>query len=446
MMSRRSRDGVLVKLFRFFFLASSVVICVGLGLWSAGEPRFRSVATLQVVLGSSSFANEPYDETFSEWAEAEVRTVAAIVPNTSLMQRLVAKHDLTRHRAFRRGSSNPAAEEDVVSELMLGARGTVVEGTRLVEISLDHDQPEDLDELTGWLVEEFLVQSRDLVLTAHRRTQDLLRTEAERTKEQLMQAERALVEFRKSSELATTVEEREGHYVALSTEVKSRLDEVDRDLSVLGAEIRLLKAMGENPSPEQLQTIPSIIQSESVRRYSERLLDQEWLVDRLEFQYDDSDEQLRLERAVLARLKDQYHAQLASGSVLLMTRHNELTSVRKSLERQQETLVQESLALSETSLTYRALQRDIDSSRALFDGVSQRLREVDPLDVLQEYQLSVVEPADEVEDVSRSKVTYGLIGFSLGLLLGVVPWIVFDGITTIFRRHFLRTQAPKSAF
>lgn len=84
---------------------------------------------------------------------------------------------------------------------------------------------------------------------------------------------------------------------------------------------------------------------------------------------------------------------------------------------QQEKLVD---TVSQKTIQYNILKREVDTNRSLYDGVLQRMKEAQVAAGLNASNITVVDPAQVPEGPSKPRVVFNLaLGFILGLSLGV---------------------------
>lgn len=381
---------------------------------------FQAKATLQVDYNNTSLLSDIEQVNTTDLSDYDIlNTIVETIANTELMRQVILDHDLLNNPEFA-GEDAGSASLDRLARRLVGKVSTKLrEETRLIDISLKDGNEELAIKLINWIAKGYIKQHATRRLDNNRFATGVLTNEAEMLKLKLRNAEMALIEFRRSSKLVVSLQERQGLVQVRINDLNTKLDTVRSSVSRIESDLALIKEFGEDASIEQLQRIPSIISTVNAEEYLTALGDQESTVANLALRYKERHPTRMAEQRKLDELRNTLRAALKKAPVSLDAEYRRLLLEKKTLETQVEAAEEESLALSSNAVEYNVLEREVATTTSLFDAVMTRIKEIDLTTGLQDQVISVIEEATRATDITPNGQSKLLMGIVFGMALGM---------------------------
>ena len=320
-----------------------------------------------------------------------VETIIENFHHRALMERVAKALDLANDPKFLGPTLPPPASNDSVVGMLLSSSTAALQlKTRLVNISFVHRDPIIAQKVADALVKQFLQQNMDQRIQATESQNDVLRQKADELKAKLTRSEEAIQEYKQKLQTVSVEEQRnlvEAKLKALNTDLSA----ANTNRITLESDQQTVKSAGD--SPQKLFGIASIAQDPQVVTARQQVDAAENELASLLQRYHDKwpavieqraqveNARKNLKEAVLsapARLDARYRAALAKEQ-----------SVRYAVAEQEKAM----LDLENKMIPYRALLRENESDKSLFESVLQQLKQNTLAVGVQAASFHVVEPA-----------------------------------------------------
>jgi len=218
-----------------------VVVLVVLGfIWNGKHPvvpMYRGTATIQVsqrmngnLLGTGDQNSD------SDYYLRKLKTIVASLVNTDLMNQVITDHDLLNNEAFAGRDADSASLSVLARKLVRKTRARLRDGTELIDVSIVDVDLELARNLVNWVSVGFIKQHATRSLNRNHHANEVLTNEAQRLKIKLRNAEVALIDFRRTSKLFVSLEERQSM-------VGSRVASLSQSQAIFDRDLARLKAM-----------------------------------------------------------------------------------------------------------------------------------------------------------------------------------------------------------
>lgn len=424
-----------------FVIIGAVVACVLLGLIATllMTPKYTAVATIEISREANKVTDIQGVERETSVADQEFyQTQYGLLKSRSLSERVATRLRLvddpkfyelfgysSEHPAFQLVSGRfPSTGRDVrlriAGELLLKNLSLApTRLSRLVDIGFTSPDPRLSSNVSNAWAESFIQTNLERKIQATSYGRNLLQQQLGQLKERLDTSQRQLVAYASAQKIINLPAQTGGD--GRSTAERSIVAD---DLSALNAalaqatadriqvEARYNQAGSAGASTEALRN--QAINSLRARR-AELAADYQRLMVQFEPEYPAA-------RAIKSQL-DQLDRSIAreenrvSGS--LLADYREAQQRERALDAKVASLKANYLDLRRRSIQYNIFQQEVDTNRALYDGLLQRFKEIGVAGGVGVNNISVVDPADIPQKPSSPRLLLNLaISLLAGLMLG----------------------------
>lgn len=306
-----------------------------------------------------------------------------------------------------------------------------VRGSRLVAVGYDNPDPVVSARVANGFAENFIQANLDRKFESSSYAREFLEERIAQTKDRLETAERQLVAYAANQQIINISEPSEGstgggppqsltssNLVALN----SALGEARA--ARVAAEERWRSARGA-----PLMTLPEVLQNPSIQRLTEQraVLDAEYQ-QKLSVYQPDYPEMVRL-KAQIEEAEGQIQTIAGNIRASIQSQYEIAANQERSLQRQVTGLTGDVLDLRDRSIQYNILQRELDTTRTLYEGLLQRYKEVGVTGGVTANNISIVDRATPPSAPSKPNLMLNiLLAAMLGLGLGVIAALLLEAL------------------
>ena len=416
----------------FLVTALSVMLVTAYMTWTT-VPTYRAGATIQiekdgvkVVNFGTVDANGPnlgVDDPFfrTQYEQLKSRKLAEIViKNLNLQQRLFARpveigfFDTLMHLAFGKKNETTDAKQDIaqneVNAFISGLYVEPVERTHLVKIYYESPDPVLSADIVNALIDAYIKDSINNQTATDSYAKTVLDSELEKARDRLTMQEAKLVEYAKQNNIlevnnsqATQEKKLEDLNGALAQAERSRIQA--ESVMSQGQKHGNVKDVLTNPVVEGIKK--NLVELEA--EYQEKLKifkpaypDMQLL-----------DQQIR-------EMRRQLQSEMGGLKQSLQADYTSAKKLEDDLRIQLDQYKQELVDQRDRSIEYNALKREVETSRNLYDGLLQRMKEVSVASNVTSSNIKIVDAAVPPPDMFRPKKSLNMIiGVLAGVLLGI---------------------------
>lgn len=431
--------------YRFVILGATILALVlGIAATLVMTPQYSATTTLQINRETARVLNVDEVAPRESMIQGEefFQTQYGLLRSRSLTERVVNDLGLASSDRFLdqmdvkvsdRGQPTASARaaqrrELVIKTVQDALDVSPVRGSRLVTISVETPDPALSARIANAFAENFIQSNIDRRYESSSYAREFLEDRIEQTKARLADAERQLVAYARNEQIINVREasEETGEAQSLTTNT----------LSALNSE--LAEARADRVSKEEkwrqarnsaLFNLPEVLQNPAIQRLAEeRAKVNAEYEQKAQLFKSDYPEMVQL-RARLEELNGQINA-IASGiRASIQGEYVVARNREQSLVGQVEGLKSDVLDLRGRSVQYGILQREVDTSRSLYDALLQRYNEVGVTGGVTANNISIVDIAEPPSRPSKPKLLVNLALAGLfGLGLGVVLAFLFEAL------------------
>lgn len=358
-----------------------------------------------------------------------VETIIENFHHRSLMERVAKALDLAHDKAFLEEFKGlPPDQElstEVITQVLLSSSNAILQPkTRLVNVTFAHTNPKVAQKLANALVEEFLQQAVEQRMKATEVQNVVLRQKSEELKEKLTRSDEALQAYKKRLQSVSVEDQRnlvEQKLRALTTDLNGAKSE----RIGLEADRETVQKAGDQQQP--LLAITSIAQDGQVVAAQQQILQAEDALAALLQRYRDKWPAVIEQRAQLTNVRKNLTEAVLTAPARLEARYQASVAKEQGLQQAASDQEKELLELEDKVIPYRALQREFESDRTLFESVLQQLKANTLAMGVQPASFHVVEPAIPAFPLA-SKRLFMVIGAAIAaaiLAAGAITGLFF---------------------
>lgn len=361
----------------------------------------------------------------------ELMTVEHSLASASVLLRVIEKNGLQTDPTFMGLNDDGNAYSDNMLVNFLGSRvqATLRRGTRLIDVHVEDTNAERARRIARSVVDEFMDMNYEQRLQATRRATESLVEESERLKERLEESERKLQLFRQEHP-DLPLENDDGIVVA-------KLRKLNDDLSAAKAERLRLATDVEQLEKADLKDAETILRLGTVAQ-KEEIVELQKAIDQKEAEFARIEKRYGYKHPTYISIE----SELAELHLAL---HDNALAAGENMRKRYEAAVENEgklaaavgsqnnllLGLNDSLMAMRALEREVESDRELYEAVQRRIKETHVTEGIQESHLRLVEEpmVADFPFKPRKKVIMGL-ALVFGGLIGtgvIVLMSLLDG-------------------
>lgn len=430
--------------YRLLILGAFVAaIVIGIAATLLMTPIYSSSVTLQIDREAARVLNVDEVQPQESMIQGEefFQTQYGLLRSRSLAERVVDSLGLASSDTFleqmnakvpdREGTAAAQTvqrREAVLKTIKLNLGVSPVRGSRLVGVSFQSPDPDLAARVVNAYAENFIQSNLDRKYESSSYAREFLEDRIAQTKARLEESERALVAYAANEEIINLREPTspDGETQSLAGMNLSALNDALADARArrVAAEEKWRQASGAS-----LMTLPEVLQNPAIQRLTEERA-------KIRAEYEGKLEVFQPAFPEMVQLKSQMDAQDAQIQAVAAGIRNSIrgqytvaANEEQSLANQVEGLKIDVLDLRGRTVQYNILQRELDTSRTLYDGLLQRYKEVGITGGVAANNISIVDRAIPAKDPSKPRLLVNLaIAALLGLGLGVTAAFIMEAL------------------
>jgi capsular exopolysaccharide synthesis family protein len=339
-----------------------------------------------------------------------LKTVEQSLLSQTLLLRVVKANGLDKDPEFAPPKKDGSAYTDVeLTGLFMGKLSVLLRrGTRLIDVTVEDEDPEQAQKLARSMVKEYEDQNFEQEAADAKRANQSLAQEADRLKEKLHKADEALQHYREQYN-AVSLEDKQNITVQKLKELNQKVTEAKGERLRLEADVATIK---KTKDPEQLLMVPSVAALPGVVALRQELADKE-----SRFRADSQ----------LDGLRQSLNQALVNAGKMVTKSYEAAKATEASLMEALKEQEQAALELNKIAIPYNVLVREVESDRALYDSVLKRMNETNVSKNLEQNNIRLIEePMVAVKPSKPRKLRILALALLGGLVIGSGIVIAID--------------------
>jgi capsular exopolysaccharide synthesis family protein len=281
------------------------------------------------------------------------------------------------------------------------------------------------------VAENFIQSNLDRKFESSSYAREFLEERITQTKDRLESAERQLVAYAANQQIINVGEPSEGAATGGATEslTSNNLVALNSALARTRAERVAAEERWRSAGTSDLMTLPEVLQNPTVQRLTEQraLLDAEYQ-QKLSIYQPDYPEMVQL-KARIDEADGQIRTIASNIRSSIQSQYQIAANQERSLQAQVNALKGDVLDLRDRSIQYNILQRELDTTRTLYEALLQRYKEVGVTGGVTANNISIVDLATPPREPSKPSLLLNMaLAAMLGLGLGVLAALVLEAL------------------
>jgi capsular exopolysaccharide synthesis family protein len=315
------------------------------------------------------------------------------------------------------GVDETAAQAKTIDKFLDRLTVTPVRNSRLVEVSFRLQDPKLAVSVANTVAKSYIEQNLDFRFTATRDASAWLEQQLAQQRKAVETAEARLQQYREQNE-TISFENSQNIVVQKLTDLNSAVTKAKTERLQKESMYRQLITIQQNPA--ELDTFPAILANEFIQQQKAALAqlqrDQAQMSDKLGERHPDMIKIRSAVDAVQARL----HGEIAKVVQAVRTEYQAALAQEQSLTRALDAQRGEALSMNRKAIDYGVLDRDVESSKQIYQTLLQRAKETGISGNLKTSNVRVVDSA-ELPDrpVSPRHALNLLLGLFGGAFFGI---------------------------
>lgn len=422
------------------------VLAIGAALTFLMTPVFTAQATLQIDREAARIFNSEEVTPGESMIQGEefFQTQYGLLRSRSLAERVIDSlglassdealkaigaevPDATGSAADQAERRRAAALQAVQENLSVSP----VRGSRLVAVGFDNPSPVVAADVANGFAENFIQANLDRKFESSKYAREFLEERIAQTKDRLESAERQLVAYAASQQIINVTEPGEGGADTGSTRslTSSNLVALNGALAEARADRVAAEERWRSARTTALMTLPEVLENPAIQRLTEqRAVLSAAYQQKLSVYQPDYPEMVQL-RAQIEEADGQIATIAGNIRSSIRSQYQIAANEERSLQGQVSRLTGDVLDLRDRSIQYNILQRELDTTRTLYEGLLQRYKEVGVTGGVTANNISIVDRAAPPEKPSKPNLLLNIsLAALLGLGLGVVAALVLEAL------------------
>lgn len=346
-----------------------------------------------------------------------LKTVTETLSNRALLARIISVNKLDSDPRFVGvDPEHKASEGQLVSRLAGMVDITLRKGTRLIDIRVEHTDPALTELVANSLVKEYIRQNSELNSSASKVANEFLLKEADELKHKLEASENALQAYREQTKSAS-LEDRQNSVVQKLKDLTAKVTEVKSQRIMHETAFMQARNLGTNAAA--LLVIPAVGNDPRIQQFRSEISRQESDLATMKQRYRERHPKYLQAQSQLAEWKSGLDRAIVGVGQSLGSAYESSKAAEVALEQAFQEQELAALDLNRQAIRYNVLARDVESDRALYQSVLNRIKETALTQDMDQTKLRIVQPAVVPESpVKPEKLKIILLGIFVGITAG----------------------------
>ncbi len=364
---------------------------------------------------SPEFFPEPKDDIISNikrWFSDTLRCWKEWI--TSLLQTGEAKGGIIQQK-----TDNLSPDSGLVSAFISRINVQPIRNSRLVDVNIEAKDPVLAARMTNELVRTYIDQNLETKLVAAKDAVKWLSDRIDEERKKVEAAENALLRYKEEQEIVTDFSSDAEKITAQKlAQLNARV--VEAESQRVEAETRYQQALALENTPDMLDSIPEVLSNELIKEIKKMEVTLYNRMSELSKKYGRKHPQMVAIGSELADLKKR-KAQEVNRVVNSLRNEYKLAVAReKSLKKALVQQKAETLAMNKKAIQYGVLQRQVESSRHMYELLIKRFKETSLTEEMKTGNIRIVDRAEVPKNPVKPKKKLNIIlSIVVGLTMGI---------------------------
>ena len=333
-----------------------------------------------------------------------MNTVVQALTSRNLLLRVVDANNLRSNEEFAppRRDGRPHSDIELADRLEDKTTVKLRRLTRLVEITVEDQDPVLARDLASSFVKEFLRENFRQRMSASGLASEFLKEEAEKLKKKLEEAELKLQRYKEENQ-AVSLEDKQNIIVEKLSEINVKATEAKGERLRLESDIE--QVQGIDPADtESLLRIRGVAEIPEVAETRTQLLEADTELASLQERYGPKHSKHIAAVQKIQSLRVALAANVAKAGDILQRQYDAAMQTETKLAGALKEQEQAALELNKVAIPFNVLQREVESDRAMYDAVVTRMKETAVTGAVEQAPYTLIEEPMVASKPSKPRV------------------------------------------
>ncbi len=362
-----------------------------------------------------------------------LKTIEQSLGSRALLERVMDTNNLASHPRFadpEPGQPAPTREQ-LVERLSKVIETKLRKGTRLIDVKVEHTDPQLTAVIANSLVEQYLSQNFEHNTSASDLAYSFLRNEEVRLKEELEKSERAMQEYKEQTKSAS-LEDRQNVVVEKLKELNQKVTEAKSTRILHETAYNQATQLSNNPAA--LMFLPAVASDPAITDIRGNIARLESELANLRQRYKERHPKYIQTASQLTEWKNTLTNAVLNIPQVIRSLYESAKTGEAALEnalREQETAA---IELNKQALFYNSLSREVTSDRTLYEAVINRIKETTLTKEIKPSRVRVIQQASIPErPVKPQKAKVIAVGAFAGIASGLLLALLLSSLDRSLR-------------
>jgi polysaccharide biosynthesis transport protein len=424
---------LLLRYLWLFLLIVAIALGIAAYLVARQPIKYVSRAVLQVETQEQKVLSTDDVQTLKLEGLDVIPTIVANITSDSLLVRVAKAADLLDDPTFfpPKPDGQPYGDTEVAGRMKKAVSAGARKLTRLIDISVTDTDPERAKLIADTLVREFMLQTLEQRMSLARTANEFLRDEANKLKGKLEDSEERLQRY-KEEHNAVSLEETQNITVEKLKELNSQVTAAKSQRLRLESDMEILRTVPADDTARMLQ-IGSVAAIPQVQAIRGQIVTAEAELAAIQKRYGAKHPKNIQAVTQLNQLKASLTETLKDAGKIVGTQYESALETEKKLNEALKEQEQAALELNKIAIPYNVLLHEVESDRAMYDAVNNRLRETSVSLGIEKSPYRIVEEPLPATTTGRPWVKILGIGLFLGVALAAGTILGLDMLDSSLR-------------
>lgn len=398
------------------FLCLAVSLLVGQLYLANSIPIYQAEVVLEVESKEQKIINIQ-NSIPEELKNETLRTIEQNLKNRTLFLNVLKENKLLQDPQFLPDLKNSLSLNQAVDALSNMVTIHLRRGTRLINLSIEHSNPEMAEKLANLLVNEFIEQNANQRADSTEKAVHFLHKEVQKQREKLEQSDQVLQKYREATH-TVSLQEHQNIVIEKLKDLNSKWTETKSESLKLYTDH--LQAQKAGLDLENLLSIPSIANDQAIIDIRKQIAQQQTEIIHLTQRY--KPKYPKMIQAQNHLLGTQKLLQEAAFKALEVVEINYQKAVETEKSFQEALAEQEKLSfeLDQKAIRYHALKEEFEVNRVLYETVLKQLKETEISRGIEPSIVRVIQVAMKPENpIKPKRISIFILSMVGGIILGL---------------------------
>ena len=393
-------------------------------------PMYRSNATLLVEAQIPKILNFQDVLSYNTRSLEFFNTHLNALHSRNMMAAALVRSGLDKKPGFLSGGM--ALDDQAEAALRL-VTIRAVEKTRMIDITVEHADPQAASDLANALAQAYIQQYLDMRMNASLEAVDWLRARSEEYRDKLEQGLSDLQHYREQTR-SVSLEEDQNIVIDKLKALNAALTEAQTER--IQAETTWKSVQAQIAAQVPAAKIPAVVGEANVQAALQRLQEQQREVARLQQRYREQYPELQQALEQEARLQKQLEQNCDEALQALQSQYELLVARERSLQAALQEQEKAAFELDRKLVRYNELKLNVEADREIHQAVIARMKEASISETLPADIIRIVEEARPAKKPFRPRLGQAMVrGIGFGFILGIGAIFLFYYADHRFRRN-----------